>query len=137
MPGVAAYAIIYSNLLQYLIVLRLLNILLFVIVHLVIPVIVTGQTDSFRRYSVPDNMSVLDYMTVESTLSQSVEGCLVKCVNDEECQGVVYDEYKRCYLQKCANPQLLTNRTELISDNFFYISERVNLQHDKLLARGE
>lgn len=99
-------------------------------------VIVTGQTDKYQRYSVPENMSVVDYMTVESTFSQSVETCLVKCVNDEECQGMVYDEYKQCYLQKCVNPQLLTNWRELISDYFFYISEKVNLQHDKLLARG-
>jgi len=103
----------------------------------VIPAIVTGQTDRYQRYSVPENMSVLDYMTVESTFSQSLETCLVKCTNDEECQGMIYNEYKRCYLQKCVNPQLLTNGTEIISGYFFYILERLNLQHDKLLARGE
>jgi len=110
------------------------------VVHLVAPVDCqcTSSIDRFRRYSVPENMSVTDHMTGDSMFSQVAEICLLKCTEDKKCLGMVYDVVeKRCFLKECVNPHLFTKWKGSKSDYSIQISQRANKQPDKLIARGK
>jgi len=112
-----------------------------VLVHLVIPVkcqCTASGIDRFRRYSVPENMSVTDHMTGESVFSQVAEMCLLKCAEDKKYLGMVYDiRTKRCFLKGCVNPHLLTEWRGSESGYSIQISQRANVQPNRLLARGD
>jgi len=95
------------------------------------------NTDRFRRYSVPENMSVTDQMTSESTFTEVVGICLLKCKEDEKCLGMVYDiQNKRCFLKQCVNPHLFTEWNGRNEDYYIFISQRANKSPNKYLARG-
>jgi len=83
-------------------------------------------------------MSVTDHMTGDSMFSQVAEICLLKCTEDQECLGMVYDVIeKRCFLKKCINPGLFTEWRGSKSDYSIQISQRANVKPNKLLARGK
>jgi len=108
--------------------------------HLVVSVTsqCTVSIDRFRRYSVPENRSVTDHMTGESIFSPVAEICLLKCTEDKKCLGMVYDvPEKRCFLKECVNPHLFTEWRGSKSDYSIQISQRANVQPNKLLARGK
>jgi len=97
----------------------------------------TVGVDRFRKYSVPGNMSVTDHMTGDSMFSQVAEICLLKCTENKKCLGMVYDvPEKRCFLKECVNPHLFAEWTRSESDYSIQISQRANVQPNKLLARG-
>jgi len=110
-----------------------------VLVHLVVPVNsqCTVGIGRFRRYSVPENMSVTDYMTGNSMFSQVAEICLLRCTEDKKCLGMVYDVIeKRCFLKQCVNPHLFTESNGRDEDYYISISQRANKSPNKLLSRG-
>jgi len=111
-----------------------------ILVHLV--TLATSQcvmrTDKFRRYRVPENMSVKDHMTGESTFVQTAGICLLKCVNQRSCRGMVYDiQTKRCFLKECVNPHQFIESNEQEADSYIQISQTANVEPNKFLARGE
>jgi len=104
--------------------------------------LVTSQcvmhTDKFRRYRVPENMSIKDHMMDESTLVQSAGICLLKCVNHRNCRGIVYDiQTKRCFLKECVNPHQFIEWNGQETEYDIQISQKANVEPNKLLARGE
>jgi len=95
------------------------------------------NTERFRRYSVPENMSVTDYMTSDSVFTEVVGICLLKCKEDQKCLGMVYDvQNKRCFMKQCVNPHLFTEWNEKVEGYYIFISHRANMILTKLLARG-
>jgi len=109
------------------------------LVHLVTRV--TSQchlrTDKFRRYSVPENMPVSPHMTGESIFAQTAAICLIKCVEKQICQGMIFDDKtKRCFLKECVNPHQFTEYQGSDSDYHIQISQRANVEPNKHLARG-
>jgi len=94
-------------------------------------------TDKFRRYSVPESRSITDYMTGESIFSPVVGICLLRCTEGEKCRGMIYDvPTKRCFLKECLNPHLFVNWNESDSNYSIQILQRINVEPNKLLARG-
>jgi len=111
-----------------------------VLLHLVTPVKsqCRTNTDRFRRYSVPENMSVTDQMTGESIFTEVVGICLLKCKEDQKCLGMVYDiQNKRCFMKQCVNPHLFTEWNERDETFYIFISLRADRSLNKLLARGK
>jgi len=95
------------------------------------------NTDRFRRYSVPENMSVTDHMTGESTFTEVVGICLLNCKEDQKCLGMIYDiQNKGCFMKQCLNPHLFTEWNEKNENYYIFISLRANNIPNKLLARG-
>jgi len=114
--------------------------MLIVLQHLVTPVKSQchTNTDRFRRYSVPENMSVTDHTTSESIFTEVIGICLLKCKEDEKCLGMVYDvQNKRCFMKQCLNPHLFTEWNGENENYYIFISLRAKKIPNKLLARGK
>jgi len=98
----------------------------------------SANTNRFGRYSVPDSRSLTDHMTGESMFSEVVGICLLRCKEDKNCLGMVYDiENKRCFLKQCVNLHLFTEWNGKDEDYYIFISQRANKSPNHLLARGK